>query len=225
MQTNINLDDILQDIEHLSKDLEKMRFQNNKIYESPSEAMYQQPYRTEMNLILTIDGDQPKFTEKVQSQYDNVITDTDYTDTPPPSIPSAMKLLPNTLPYIKLDQPKDGGVSPTPTYAKVDNELDLNLDSGSATIAETNAHIDTNESIVSDLSSETNTKNVNFVPMANDKENASTRKNFFSKKSSSTKTKGGTDPTKDKNTAQYDGEGDTDTALPMMHEQTEMVIP
>lgn len=65
------------------------------------------PYRTEMSLVLSYDGQKSKYTtssdlEKAQE-----------TGTPPPSVPHAMKLLPNKLPYASA------------TATKSDNETNV----------------------------------------------------------------------------------------------------
>lgn len=67
-QTGGNLEDLLLDIEHLSDDIEKMQFENNRIYDDPNLMKNtngaEQPYRSEMNLILSFDGSRSTFVEK-----------------------------------------------------------------------------------------------------------------------------------------------------------------
>lgn len=99
------MDDILHDIEDLSKDIEQMQFHHNEIYDGSDaivDTYNEQPYRTEMNLILSYDGHQSKFTEKSQHQ-NSFVSESENTDTPPPNVPHAMELLPNTLPYVIME--------------------------------------------------------------------------------------------------------------------------
>lgn len=105
------MEDLLLDIEHLSNDIEQMQFENNRIYEQPKfpnniDGM-PHPYRSEMNLILSFDGSKSSFVEKKNvTSEEPSMTSTAYGEksgTPPPKIPIAMELLPNTLPYVKKD--------------------------------------------------------------------------------------------------------------------------
>lgn len=100
-----NLDDLLQDIELLSTDIQQMQKQNQQYHshlslsrlttsndtipKPKSNLLQNKPFRSEMNLMLSFDGDQPKITPIVPSQ-----------DSPPPTMPNPMNLLPSTLPYI-----------------------------------------------------------------------------------------------------------------------------
>lgn len=128
-QTGGNLEDLLLDIEHLSHDLEQMQFENNRIYDEFGAQLLKadqaQPYRSEMNLILSFDGAKPTFTEEkndtsreksrinqcsssvgssnISQKSKDVVNNL---ETPSPKIPQAMNLLPNTLPYIKKSDKK-----------------------------------------------------------------------------------------------------------------------
>lgn len=100
-----NLDDLLQDIELLSSDIQQMQKQNQQYHshlslnrlptsnatipKPKSNLLQNKPFRSEMNLMLSFDGDQPKITPLVSAQ-----------DSPPPKVPNPMNLLPPTLPYI-----------------------------------------------------------------------------------------------------------------------------
>lgn len=86
-----------------------MRFENNRIYDEFGahrlKDNVQQPYRSEMNLILSFDGAKPTFTEeKNVDQQETSVGSKDINEsleTPPPKVPCAMSLLPSTLPYVK----------------------------------------------------------------------------------------------------------------------------
>lgn len=109
------MEDLLLDIEHLSNDIEQMQFENNRIYDQPKFAKNidpsQQPYRSEMNLILSFDGSKSTFVEERNENSGNHVMPPkefeENLETPPPKIPVPMELLPNTLPYIKKND-KDG---------------------------------------------------------------------------------------------------------------------
>lgn len=121
-QSDVALDEILHDIEDLSKGIEHMQFHNNRIYEGNRGDEMQPPFRTEMSVILSYDGTQKKLVEKQQAvlvpRADNNIA-TDGPDTPTQTLPRAMKLLPPTLPYVKQDAPS----SPTDSHQdKVERE-------------------------------------------------------------------------------------------------------
>lgn len=65
---------------------------NDRIYEN-SEAIKSNdhPYRTEMNLVLSYDGQKSKYSTSADKVHEGC--------TPPPNVPAAMKLLPNKLAY------------------------------------------------------------------------------------------------------------------------------
>lgn len=71
---------------HLS--LNRLPTSNDSI-PKPKSNLQDKPFRSEMNLMLSFDGDQPKITPLVSIQ-----------DSPPPTLPTPMNLLPPTLPYI-----------------------------------------------------------------------------------------------------------------------------
>lgn len=113
-----NLEDLLQDIELLSSDIQQMQKQNQQYHSHLSlnrlptsndtilkpNLLQTKPFRSEMNLMLSFDGDQPKITISTQ-------------DSPPPTIPNPMNLLPPTLPYIgfKEEFTRPGPESATPS--------------------------------------------------------------------------------------------------------------
>ncbi|XP_037047807.1 uncharacterized protein LOC119082384 isoform X2 [Bradysia coprophila] len=123
-QVGGNLDDLLQNIEHLSQDIVQMQQENQKItskynlVKSESEKAMEiakdstgstiqhqsKPYRSEVNLMLCFDGSNQKIipvendgTDKTPLATENQL------DTPPPYVPKPMNLLPTTLPYIASD--------------------------------------------------------------------------------------------------------------------------
>lgn len=99
----------MQDIEILSTDIQQMQKQNQQYHshlslnrlpttsdsipKPKSNLLQNKPFRSEMNLMLSFDGDQPKITPLVSIQ-----------DSPPPSVPNPMNLLPPTLPYIGFEE-------------------------------------------------------------------------------------------------------------------------
>lgn len=105
-----------------------MRFENNRIYDEFGaqrlKENVQQPYRSEMNLILSFDGAKPTFTEdKNDDQQEMSAGPKDLSEsleTPPPKVPFAMSLLPSTLPYIK-NSDKQTPTSDMKTPTPVDN--------------------------------------------------------------------------------------------------------
>lgn len=136
------MDNILHDIEDLSKDLEHMQFHNNRIYEGGSRADEgHQPFRTEMSVVLSYDGNQKKAKALVSQSN----TATDGTDTPTQTLPRAMKLLPNTLPYIKKE-------TSTPSTSQSDSHQDE--------MERENVE----NAAMQDASVDTTAKNVNFMP-------------------------------------------------------------
>lgn len=128
-----------------------MQFHNNRIYEGSRANEMQQPYRTEMSVILSYDGNPKKIIEKPSlpalSPGDGCVG-TDGTDTPTQTLPRAMKLLPNKLSYIK----KDASTVPVPLTSRSDlhqDEMERENDENAA---------------MQDASVETTVKNVNFMP-------------------------------------------------------------
>lgn len=87
------LDAILHDIHDLSKGIETMQMQTNQIYENID--VDEHPYRTEMSLVLSYNGNKVKY----KSHDSDKLSDCTDIETPPPNIPQAMALLPNKLPY------------------------------------------------------------------------------------------------------------------------------
>lgn len=72
----------------------------NQIYENVesaknSDSDQSHPYRTEMSLILSYNGNKSKYTS-TKNASNSLESDV---ETPPPNVPHAMKLLPNKLPY------------------------------------------------------------------------------------------------------------------------------
>lgn len=72
----------------------------NQIYENVenaknSDSDQSHPYRTEMSLILSYNGNKSKYTS-TKNASNSLESDV---ETPPPNVPQAMKLLPNKLPY------------------------------------------------------------------------------------------------------------------------------
>lgn len=134
------------DIEHLSNDIEQMQFENNRIYDEFGAQKYkenqQQPYRSEMNLILSFDGSQPTFTEEKNDR--EPTQDLKYIDdnleTPPPKIPLAMDLLPIPLPYVRKNEATDHPKSLSAS-TKCDIDGEGNTDRGSTDTDEN--HTDT----------------------------------------------------------------------------------
>lgn len=86
-----------------------MQMQKNPMYENVksvknSDSDQPHPYRTEMSLILSYNGNKSKYstTKNIDKAQESDI------ETPPPNVPQAMKLLPNQLPYAtKNDLLKD----------------------------------------------------------------------------------------------------------------------
>lgn len=77
-----------------------MKMHKNQIYENVksaknTESDQSHPYRTEMSLILSYNGNKSKYStnQNVDKAQESDV------DTPPPNVPQAMKLLPNKLPY------------------------------------------------------------------------------------------------------------------------------
>lgn len=76
---------------HLS--LNRLPTSSDTIPEPKSSLLQNKPFRSEMNLMLSFDGDQPKITPLISIQ-----------DSPPPTLPNPMNLLPTTLPYIGFEE-------------------------------------------------------------------------------------------------------------------------
>lgn len=163
-----------------------MQFHNNQIYESIRTDEMHQPFRTEMSVVLSYDGNRKKITENHQPSPPVLRSDTcigtDGTNSPMQTLPRAMKLLPNTLPYIK----KDTLMASTSQSDSNPDDMERENDENAA---------------MQDANGEITTRNVNFVatPTTDDgnmKEDASTkgsknattiasmRKHFFGRKSS-----------------------------------------
>lgn len=86
-----------------------MQMQTNPCYENlqrtksikTAETDQSHPYRTEMSLVLSYNGNKSKY-----STLQNLDkTHESDTDTPPPNLPHAMKLLPNKLTYTSKNEP------------------------------------------------------------------------------------------------------------------------
>lgn len=126
LQTGGNLDDLLQDIELLSRDILNMQYENQKFHSqcdlnydgshpSLTEGMSKKPpYRSEMNLLLSFDGNTQKITSVPPAALPAVVSPTmppcpplqdllqdlvQTQETPPPTLPQQMELLPPMLPY------------------------------------------------------------------------------------------------------------------------------
>lgn len=122
VQVGGNLDDLLQNIEHLSQDIMQIQHENQKITskynmtaittEKPmvnttdsalSTIQQAKPYRSEMNLMLCFDGTNPKIIPIENETNETTSAIATKQDTPPPLMPNPMNLLPTTLPYIASD--------------------------------------------------------------------------------------------------------------------------
>lgn len=98
-----DLDGILHDIQGLSKGIETMQVQKTATYENVKEAKcstspesdQSHPYRTEMSLVLSYNGNKSTYTtnQNADKKHESDV------ETPPPNLPHAMKLLPNKLTY------------------------------------------------------------------------------------------------------------------------------
>lgn len=161
-----------------------MQFHNNRIYEGGGIDEMQQPYRTEMSVVLSYNGNQKKVIERQElssiPRVDSCIA-TDGTVTPTQTLPRAMKLLPNTLSYVK----KDASTPPTSRSNPNQDAMERENDENAA---------------VQDANVETTTKNVNFKPTTDKSDEsakdiltkctkntstmASMRKHFFGRRSS-----------------------------------------
>lgn len=103
LQTSDELDVSSQDIQGLSRGLEMMHVQKCPTYENikrsksitSSDSDQPHPYRTEMSLVLSYNGNKSKYSTSQQAAK---IQESDI-DTPPPTLPHSMKLLPNKLNY------------------------------------------------------------------------------------------------------------------------------
>ncbi|KAJ6649923.1 hypothetical protein Bhyg_05164 [Pseudolycoriella hygida] len=115
-----NLDDLLQNIEHLSQDIIQIQHENQKITSkysmtpittdratinttdsTLSTIQQAKPYRSEMNLMLCFDGSNPKIIPMENETNETASSaNASKQDSPPPLVPNPMNLLPTTLPYI-----------------------------------------------------------------------------------------------------------------------------
>lgn len=125
LQVGGNLDDLLQNIEHLSQDIIQIQEENQKITskynlvksvsdktteiattDTTGSTILQQskPYRSEVNLMLCCDGINQKIMP-VENDHtdDTTLVTANQLDTPPPYVPQPMNLLPATLPYVASD--------------------------------------------------------------------------------------------------------------------------
>lgn len=84
-----------QDIQGLSKGVESIQMQSNQIYENvnSTDSDHSPPFRTDLSLVLSYSGNKSKYST---TQNGNKSQDSDV-DTP--TMPIAMKLLPNKLTY------------------------------------------------------------------------------------------------------------------------------
>lgn len=101
---------MLQDIELLSSDIQQMQKQNQQYHshlslnrlpttgdtipKPKSNLLQNKAFRSEMNLMLSFEGDQPKITPLASAAQDS----------PPPTLPNPMILLPPTLPYTGFEE-------------------------------------------------------------------------------------------------------------------------
>lgn len=67
--------------------------QTDRVHKNDAIKGPDHPYRTEMSLVLSYDGQKSKYTTSSDLEKAQEI------GTPPPNVPQAMKLLPNKLPY------------------------------------------------------------------------------------------------------------------------------
>lgn len=93
------------------------------------------PYRTEMSLVLSYDGQKSKYTSSPTPEPDKA----QEPGTPPPNLPQAMKLLPNKLAYAstaahKPDNETDG-------HAKCAEQIHVNNENSANETIHTNAQI------------------------------------------------------------------------------------
>lgn len=98
------------DIRGLSKGVESIQMQSNQIYENvnSTDSDHSPPFRTDLSLVLSYSGNKSKYST---TQNGNKSQDSDV-DTPPPTLPLAMKLLPNKLTYAgKTELRPTGGTS------------------------------------------------------------------------------------------------------------------
>lgn len=112
-----------------------MQIQTNPIYQnidaSTDSNAEEHPYRTEMSLVLSYNGNKSKY----KSHDSDKTSDVTDIDTPPPSIPQAMALLPSKLTYaMKCDDRTAPAAaititktSPSPTEA-IDTECNINTE-------------------------------------------------------------------------------------------------
>lgn len=83
---------------------------NDNIAKPKSNLLQNKPFRSEMNLMLSFDGDQPKITPIISAQ-----------DSPPPTVPNPMILFPTTLPCIGF---KEEFVKSTPDISVPQDQVE-----------------------------------------------------------------------------------------------------
>lgn len=94
----VSLQSTSTDIQGLSKGIESMNMQKNRIYENCKSAKtpdidQAHPYRTEMSLVLSYSGNKSKYYTTHNADKESDI------ETTPPNLPQAMKLFPPNLTY------------------------------------------------------------------------------------------------------------------------------
>lgn len=77
---------------------------NDTISKPKSNLLQNKPFRSEMNLMLSFEGDQPKITPLESTSQDS----------PPPTLPNPMILLPPTLPYTGFEEDLTRPEKPSP---------------------------------------------------------------------------------------------------------------
>lgn len=93
------------------------------------------PYRTEMNLVLSYDGQKSKYTTSPTMEPDKA----QEPSTPPPNLPQAMKLLPNKLPYASAATSKP--INEPDAIAKYAEQNHVNNENSTNEIIHTKAQI------------------------------------------------------------------------------------
>ncbi|XP_055304780.1 uncharacterized protein LOC129569695 isoform X2 [Sitodiplosis mosellana] len=97
------------EIQGLSKGVESMQMQSNRLYENVTSTDSDQspPFRSDLSLVLSYSGNKSKYSTTQNSEK----TQDFDVDTPPPNVPLAMKLLPNKLTYAGKTEFKPIGCS------------------------------------------------------------------------------------------------------------------
>lgn len=125
--------DKIHDVHGLTKGIEDIQLQNNKLYENMDAINRNDSdhsFRTEMNLVLSYNGNKSKYTTQNKQELDKT-QDSDI-DTPPPNFPQAMKLFPNKLAYtvkngiVKTDSEATSTKSEYHSKDNVDSENNTN---------------------------------------------------------------------------------------------------